>query len=138
MKSQFLNFGDDVHDKSVRERIMATVQRIQPRHLFLAFPSRVWSPILNYATSPRLRERFFREQAAELTSWIGWFPCAKYKKQLDTCFSWETLWALAAGVNLPFRDFGTLPLCSKTCHTCACSGSRIRETAEPSRDPTGT
>ena len=33
MKSRFLNFGDDVHDQSVRERIVATVQRIQPRLL---------------------------------------------------------------------------------------------------------
>ena len=51
MKSQFLNFGDDVHDQLVRERILATVQRTQPRLLDLAFPCRVWSPILNYATS---------------------------------------------------------------------------------------
>ena len=28
MKSRFLNFGDDVHDQLVRERIMATVRRI--------------------------------------------------------------------------------------------------------------
>ena len=33
MKSRFLNFGDDVHDQSVRERILATVQRIHPRLL---------------------------------------------------------------------------------------------------------
>ena len=67
MKSRFLNFGDDVHDQSVRERILATVQRIQPRLLGLAFPSRVWSPILNYATSPRVRKRIDRGGAAELT-----------------------------------------------------------------------
>ena len=36
MKSRFLNFGDDVHDQSVRERILATVQRIQPRLSVLA------------------------------------------------------------------------------------------------------
>ena len=41
MKSQFLNLGDDVDDQSVRERIMATVERIQPRLLVLAFQSRV-------------------------------------------------------------------------------------------------
>ena len=72
MKSRFLNFGDDVHDQSVRERILATVQRIQPRLLVLAFPSRVWSPILNYATSPRVRERIDGERAAELTilDWV--------------------------------------------------------------------
>ena len=51
MKSRFLNFGDDVHDQWVRVRITATVQKIQPRLLILVFPSRVWSPILNYATS---------------------------------------------------------------------------------------
>ena len=28
MKSRFLNFGDDVHDQLVRERITATVQKI--------------------------------------------------------------------------------------------------------------
>ena len=30
MKSRFLNFGDDVHDQPVRERILATVQRTPP------------------------------------------------------------------------------------------------------------
>ena len=134
MKSQFLNFGDDIHDQSVRERIMATVQRIQPLLLVLAFPSRVWSPILNYATSPRLREN----ERQSWQSWIGWFPCAKCRKQLGTCFSWKILWVPRVGTSLLFRDFGTLLLCSKTCHTCACSGSRIRGAAEPSRDPSGT
>ena len=52
MKCQFLNFGDDVHNQSVRERITAMVQRISPRLLILALPSRVWSLMLNYATSP--------------------------------------------------------------------------------------
>ena len=66
MKSRFLNFGDDVHDQWVRVRITATVQRIQPRLLILVFPSRVWSPILNYATSPRVREWSDRERKAEL------------------------------------------------------------------------
>ena len=46
MKSRFLYFGDDIHEQSVRERIVATVHRIQRRLLVLAFPSRVWSPIL--------------------------------------------------------------------------------------------
>ena len=72
MKSQFLNFGDDVHDQSVRERNLATFERIQPRLLVLAVPSRVWSPTLNYATSPGARERIDRERAAELTilDWV--------------------------------------------------------------------
>ena len=43
----------------------------QPRLLVLAFPSRVWSPILNYASSPRVRQRIDRERAAELTI-LGW------------------------------------------------------------------
>ena len=47
VKCQFLNFGDDVHNQSVRERITAMVQRISPRLLILALPSRVWSPMLN-------------------------------------------------------------------------------------------
>ena len=49
VKSPFLNFGDDVHDvhdQSVRKRIAAMVQRISPRLLILALPSRVWSPML--------------------------------------------------------------------------------------------
>ena len=57
MRSRFQNFGDDIHDQSVRERITATVQRSPPRLLVLACPSRVWSPTLNYAASPRVRER---------------------------------------------------------------------------------
>ena len=73
MKSRFLNFGDDVHDRSVRERISAKVQRIPPRLFILACPSRVWSPILNYATSPRVRARIDRERAAELAilDWVS-------------------------------------------------------------------
>ena len=65
-----------VQDREQRERngerILATVQRIQPRLLVLAFPSRVWSPMLNYATSPRVRGRIDRERAAELTilDWV--------------------------------------------------------------------
>ena len=51
MQSRFLNFGDD--DQSVREQITATVQRIPPRLLILAFPSRVWLPILNLSWSGR-------------------------------------------------------------------------------------
>ena len=47
MKSQSWNFGDDLHDQSFRERVLATVQRIQSRLLVLAFLSRVWSHILN-------------------------------------------------------------------------------------------
>ena len=66
MKSRFLNFGDDVHDPSVREPLAAMVQRISPRLLILAFPRSVWSPILNYGTSPRVRERIDEERAAEL------------------------------------------------------------------------
>ena len=71
-KSRCLNFGDDVHDQSVRERISATVHRIQPRLLVLAFPSRVWSPIVNCAASPRVGERIDRKRAAELTilDWV--------------------------------------------------------------------
>ena len=55
MRSRFLNFGVDIHDQSVRERISDAIQRIPPRLLILAFPSRVWAPILNYATSLRVR-----------------------------------------------------------------------------------
>ena len=51
MKSWLLNSGDDVHGQAIRERITVIVQR-SPSPLFvLAFPSRVRSPILNYATS---------------------------------------------------------------------------------------
>ena len=72
MKSWFLNFGDDKHDRSVRERITATDQSIPPRLLVWAFPSRVRSPMLNCATSPRVRERIERERAAELAivDWV--------------------------------------------------------------------
>ena len=70
MESRLLYLGDNVHDQSVRERTVATVQRIQLL-LVLAFPSRVWSPIVNYATSPRVRERIEKERAAELTI-LGW------------------------------------------------------------------
>ena len=66
----------------VRERIMATVRRTQPRFWVLAVPSRVWSPSLNYATSPRVTERIDRERAAELAILNRWFPCAKCRKQL--------------------------------------------------------
>ena len=48
---------------------MATVQRPQPRLLVLAYPNRVWSPILNYATSTRVRGRIAGERAAELAIW---------------------------------------------------------------------
>ena len=67
MRSQFLNFGDDIHDQLVRERITSAIQRIPSRLLILAFPSRVWSPILNYAASfrERERERIDRERATE-------------------------------------------------------------------------
>ena len=138
MKSQFLNFGDDVHVQSVRERITATVQRIQPRLLVLAFPSRVWSPSLNYATSPRVREWIDRERAADLAilDWV--VSLCEEQETAGTCFSWKIQWVVPAGINLPCRDSGTLPLCSKTIPTCACSGSRIRGAAEPSRDPSGT
>ena len=56
MMSRFLNFGDDIHDQVVREQITNAIQRIPPRLLILAFPSRVWSPILNDAlrTSDRV------------------------------------------------------------------------------------
>ena len=68
MRFRFLNFGDDIHDQSVRERISDAIQRIPPRLLTLAFPNRVWSPILNYATSLRVRERIDRERATELAT----------------------------------------------------------------------
>ena len=51
MRSRFLNIGDDIHGQLVRERITSAIQRIPPRLLILAFPSRVWSPILHCATS---------------------------------------------------------------------------------------
>ena len=71
MTSRFLNFGDDIHDHMVRERTTSAIQRIPPRLLMLAFPSRVWSPILNYATSLRVRERIDRERATNLAI-SGW------------------------------------------------------------------
>ena len=71
MISRFLNLSDDIHDQSVRERITATVQRSPPRLLILAFPSRVWSPILNYATSPRVREQIDGEREAELAIMVS-------------------------------------------------------------------
>ena len=71
MKSRFSNFGDDIHDQSVRERITDTIQRIPHRLVILAFPSLVWSPILNHATSSRVTERIDRERAAELSS-LDW------------------------------------------------------------------
>ena len=61
MKSWFQNYGDDVHDLSVRERISAKVQRIPSRLLVLAFSSLVWSPMLKNATSTRVRERNDRD-----------------------------------------------------------------------------
>ena len=72
MRSCFLNFGDDIHDQSVRERITEAIQRIPPRLLILAFPSREWSSILNYATSHRERERIDGERAAEsaILEWV--------------------------------------------------------------------
>ena len=41
MRSRFLNSGDDIHDQRVRERITSSIQRLPPRLLILAFPSRV-------------------------------------------------------------------------------------------------
>ena len=128
MKSQFLNFGDDVHDQSVRERIMATVQRIHPRLLILAFLSRVWSPILNYATYPQLREN----ERQSWQSWIGRFPCAKCRKQLGTCFSWKIQWRYQLKSTF-HSETSERSLCvRRRFHTCACSGSRIRGAAAPS------
>ena len=48
------------------------IQQIPPQRLILAFSSRVWSPILNYATSLRMRERIDRERATELAilEWV--------------------------------------------------------------------
>ena len=66
MRSRFLTFGDDIHDQLVRERVSSAIQRIPPRPLVLAFPSRVWAPFLNYATSRRVTERIDRERATEL------------------------------------------------------------------------
>ena len=110
-KSQFLNFGDDVHNQWVRERFLATVGRIQPRLLVLAFPSRVWSPILNYATSPRVRERIDRERAAELT-FLDWLvSLCEVQETAGNIFSWKIQWVLPAGIDLLFRDFGTLRSC---------------------------
>ena len=138
MISWFLNFGDDIHDLSFRERITATVQRIPSRLLILAFTSRVWSPILNYATSPLVRERIDRERAAELAIWTGWLPCANYKRRPAICFLWKILRGPRAGTNHQFGDFGVLSLCLRISHICSCLGSRIRGAEEPSRDPSDT
>ena len=74
MWSRFLNFElcDDINDQLVRERIKSAIQRIPHRLLILAFPSRLWAPILNYATSLRVRERIDRERATELAilEWV--------------------------------------------------------------------
>ena len=61
MRSRFPNIGDDIHGQSVRERITDAIQRVPPRLLILTFPSRVWSPNLNYATSRGQRERIDRK-----------------------------------------------------------------------------
>ena len=99
MKSRFLNFGDEIHDRSVRVRITATVQKVPPRLSVLDFPSCVWSPILNCATSPRVRER------------TGLFLCPKYRRRPGKCLSCKIPWAPRAGINFPSRHFGTSHLC---------------------------
>ena len=63
MKSRFPNFGDSVHHLSVRERIVATIKKSIPTPN-LGRPSSVWSPFLNDAISPPVRERIDRERAA--------------------------------------------------------------------------
>ena len=72
MRSRSLNFGDDIHDQSVRERTTDAIQRIPSDFLILAFPSRVWSPILKCATSRRVRERIDGERATEsaILEWV--------------------------------------------------------------------
>ena len=55
MRPRCLNFGDDIHDLSVRERITDAMQRIPPY----------------CATSLRVRERIDRERAAEL-AFLEW------------------------------------------------------------------
>ena len=39
LRSRFLNFGDDIHDQLVRERITSAIQRVPTRLLILAFPA---------------------------------------------------------------------------------------------------
>ena len=70
MKSWFLNFGHDVYDQAIRERITDIVQRSPSRLLVLALPSRVRSPILNCATSNQRAD--WRERATEVAilDWV--------------------------------------------------------------------
>ena len=124
IRSRFLNFGDDIRGQSITERITDATQRIPHRLLILAFPSRVWSPNLNYATSLRVRERIDRERATELAILEWWCPCAKFRKQLETCFSWKILWAPRAETNPQSKDSGALPSRLKEFHFYVRSGSK--------------
>ena len=111
---------------------------IQSRLLFLAFPGRVWSPILNYATSLRVRERIDRERATELAilEWV--VSLCEIQKATGNMFLVENpVQAPRAGIKPQSKDFGTLPSRLKAFHICAGSGSRIRGGKEPSGDPSG-
>ena len=100
MMSRFFNIGDDIHDQLVRERITSEIHRIPPRNLILAFPSRVWSPNLNYATSLRVRERIDRERATEsaILEWVVSL-CEIQEPPGNICYSWKILWAPRAGIE---------------------------------------
>ena len=111
MRSRFLNFVDDIHDQSVRERISGAIQLIPPRLLILVFTSRVWSPILNYATSLlEGSERIDRERATEMAilEWV-------VSLVRNSGSNWEhvshgkILWASRAGIKSQSKDLGTPP-----------------------------
>ena len=64
MRSRFLNFGDDIHDQSVRDRMTDAIQRVPPRLSILAS---IMPPLLE-----RERARIHRERAPDFTifEWV--------------------------------------------------------------------
>ena len=139
MRSRFLNFGDDIHDQSVRDRITDAIQRVPPRLLILAFPC----PVCPFSIMPPLldreRESGLTEKERQISrSWRRWYPCANCKKRPVTCFSSKIQWAPRAGTNLRLKGLGAFLFRLKEFHICVCSGSRIRGAEESSRDPSGS
>ena len=139
VKSWFLNFGDDVHDQSVRERILATVSRIQPRPLVLACPSRVRSPILNYATSPRVRERIERERAAELTILDRVVSLCEVQETAGNMFLVEIPMGAASWNPPSIQRLRNASFCVRRRFTLLHAwGQGSEGAAGPSRDPSST
>ena len=98
-----------MHDYLVRERVTATVQRTPPRLWVLAFPSLVWSPILNYATSPRARERSDSERAAELAilDWV--VSLCEIQEIVGNMFLVENLVGATSGNQPSIQRLGSAP-----------------------------